>query len=185
MITGVDTLSDAKDLYAEAKSLFAAASMNLREWASNSKEFMDFLPHKDQAGKFEHKVLGINWHLTNDTLSVPGPSVNDDGGVWTKRKVLQVISSVFDPLGYFSPIVLEAKVLMKTLWMGKCEWDTQLNEEQLERWLQVFSALKDIPLCHLPRYTGIIHEKLSSIDHSLVCFCESICHSYLLTSVML
>jgi len=89
--------------------------MNLREWASNVKEFMDFLPHKDQAGMFEHKVLGNNWHLTNDTLSVPGPSVKDDGGVWTKRKVLRVISSVFDPLGYFSPTVLEAKLLMKLL----------------------------------------------------------------------
>ena len=89
--------------------------MNLRKWASNSKEFMDFLPHKDQAGKFKHRGLGIKWHLTNDTLSVPGPSVNVDGGAWTKRKVLQVISSVFDPLGYFSPTVLEAKLLMKTM----------------------------------------------------------------------
>ena len=78
----------------EAKSLFAATSMNLRERASNSMEFMDFVPHEDQAGKFEHKVLGINSHLTDDTLSVPGPSINDDGCVCTKRKVLQVISSV-------------------------------------------------------------------------------------------
>jgi len=40
MITGVDILSDAKDLCGEAKSLFAAASMNLREWwASNMKQF--------------------------------------------------------------------------------------------------------------------------------------------------
>ena len=51
--------------------------MNLREWASNSKEFMDFVPHEDQARKFEHKVLGINWYLTDDTQSVPGPSIND------------------------------------------------------------------------------------------------------------
>ena len=121
VITGVSTPSEAKDLYVEAKGLFAAASMNLREWASNSKEFMDFVPHEDQAGKLEHKVLGINWDLINDTISVPGPCINDVRCVWTKRKVLQVISSVFDPLGYFSPTVLEAKLFMKTLWMEKCE----------------------------------------------------------------
>ena len=57
VITGVDTLSDAKDLYTKAKSLFAVAFMNLREWASNYKEFMNFVPHEDQAGKFKHKVL--------------------------------------------------------------------------------------------------------------------------------
>ena len=139
---------------------------------------MDFVPHEDQAGKFEHKVLGINWHLTDDTLSVPGPSVNGDGCIWTKRKVLQVISSVFDPLGYFSPTVLGAKLLMKTLWMEKCEWDAKLNETQLEKWLQIFDALKDIPLCRLPRYIGIAHEKSGSVVYSLVCFCNASAKAY-------
>jgi len=45
--TGVDTLSEAKDLYIEAKSLFTYN--HLREWASNSTEFMDFVPHEDRA----------------------------------------------------------------------------------------------------------------------------------------
>ena len=34
----------------------------------------------------------------------------------TKREVLQVIGSVFDPLGYYSPTVLRAKLFMKMLW---------------------------------------------------------------------
>ncbi|XP_065896198.1 uncharacterized protein [Dysidea avara] len=33
-------------------------------------------------------------------------------------------------------------------------------------WLQVIEALKDIPLCHLPRYIGITQEK--SVVYSLV-----------------
>lgn len=173
VITGVSTLSDAKDLYLEAKSLFAAASMNLREWASNSKEFMDFISQKDQAGKFGHKVLGINWDLINDTLSVPGPSVGNVDYIWTKRAVLQVISSVFDPLGYFSPTVLKAKLFMKNLWIEKCEWDTKLNEKQLEIWLQIIEALKEIPLCNLPRYIGITQEKTDLIQYNLICFCDA------------
>jgi len=62
--------------------------------------------------------------------------------------------------------------------MGKCEWDAQLNEEQLEKWLQVFDALKDIPLSHLPRYTGITLEKSSSVDYSLVCFRNASAEAY-------
>jgi len=56
-ITGVDTLSEVKDLYVKANSLFTAASMNPREWTSNSTDFMDFVPREDQAGKSEHQVL--------------------------------------------------------------------------------------------------------------------------------
>ena len=75
LITGVNTLNQAKTLYSEAKSLFAAASMNLREWASNSKELMDFIPQQDKVIQSELKVLGINWNLTNDTLSIPNLSL--------------------------------------------------------------------------------------------------------------
>ena len=84
-----------------------------------------------------------------------------------------MISSVFDPLGYFSPTVLEAKLLMKTPLMEKCEWDEHLNETQLEKWLQFFDELKDIPLCRLLRYIGIASEKSGSVDYSLVCFCDA------------
>ena len=91
-----------KAFYREAKSVFASASMNLREWGSNSKDFMKFIPHENQAARFELKVLGIKWNLIDDTLSIPCPSIGDANNAWTKWKVLQVISSVFGPLGYFS-----------------------------------------------------------------------------------
>ena len=44
----VNTLEEAKSLYAEGKHLFET-SMNLREWASNCEEFMKFVPQQDQA----------------------------------------------------------------------------------------------------------------------------------------
>jgi len=40
MITGVETSTQADELYKEAKTLCQSASMNLREWASNSSEFL-------------------------------------------------------------------------------------------------------------------------------------------------
>ena len=61
--------------------------------------------------------------MINDTLTVSGPSINDASCVWTKRKVLQVIPAVLDPLGYFAPTVLDAKLFMKILWINMCEWE--------------------------------------------------------------
>jgi len=51
---------------------------------------------------------------------------------------------MFDSLGYFALTVLDAKLFMKTLWIDKCEWEVKLNEKQLEMWLQVIEALKDM-----------------------------------------
>lgn len=47
--------------YTANDSLFAAASMNLREWISNSQEFMTVLPQEDKVSNISntHKILGI------------------------------------------------------------------------------------------------------------------------------
>ena len=53
LITGVSTVDEAKPLYAHSKTLFEAASMNLREWGSNCKEFEEFIPQQDRATRPE------------------------------------------------------------------------------------------------------------------------------------
>lgn len=116
LITGVGNLQEAKSLYTESKTLFSSASMNLREWGSNSKEFIDFIAAKDRVSPITGKVLGIMWDHNRDILVVPGPLYHNLKETSTKRKVLQVIGSVFDPLGYYSPTILKAKLFMKMLW---------------------------------------------------------------------
>ena len=111
MITGAQSLIEAKALYSETK-MFAAASMNLREWASNSVELMAFIPVADRADSTNLKVLGIQWNLGNDTLSIPSLSNDRIKGAYTKREILKVVASIFDPLGYFAPTVLQAKLFI-------------------------------------------------------------------------
>lgn len=74
VITGTNSIEKAKVLYTEAKKLFNTASMNLREWASNSEQFMAFIPVEDRVGKFDcQKILGINWNAVSDELSASKP----------------------------------------------------------------------------------------------------------------
>ena len=44
VLFGVDSVGDACKAYYEAKTIFDKCSMNLREWNSNSKEFLASLP---------------------------------------------------------------------------------------------------------------------------------------------
>ena len=132
-VTEIPSLSEAKKLYIDAKALFVDASMNLREWSSNSNKFFQFVAEEDRASGAMCKVLGILWNCDNDTLTVPTISGAKLQKVSTKREVLQIMASVFDPLGYFSPTVLMAKLFIQELWKEKCEWDTTLSEEKLQK----------------------------------------------------
>ena len=46
--------------------------MNLREWGSNSKEFLWSIPEQDRVKETITKVLGILWNTIKDDLIVKG-----------------------------------------------------------------------------------------------------------------
>jgi len=86
--------------------------------------------------------LGIVWNRDNDTIGVPIFSNVKQKRVSTKREVLQVN---FDPLGYFSPTVLIAKLFMQELWKEKWEWDINLDTDKLRKWNSILEGLECIP----------------------------------------
>ena len=110
VITGVQNAQQGERFYKEAKALFQAASMNLREWTSNSKELMSKIPSKDKAKPVVMKILGLQWDTSTDTLSVRGPTSIQVDSATTKRQLLAATATVFDPLGYFTPCTIQARV---------------------------------------------------------------------------
>jgi hypothetical protein len=66
-ITGVDSVEAGKRFYAEAKTIFEDASMNLTQWISNNAEIMGHIPDVDQSKK-TNKILGILWDPKVTTL---------------------------------------------------------------------------------------------------------------------
>ena len=51
LLTGADTKDKLKELYHESKDIFRDASMNLRDWCSNSVEFMSEILQQDRANR--------------------------------------------------------------------------------------------------------------------------------------
>ena len=120
MVTGVATSEQAVEFYKEAKSLFQSSSMNLREWASNSKEFLQNIPESDQTRGDTMKILGTTWNMTSDTIFVNG-SETSSCPVTSKREALQSISRIYDPLGFFSPVTLNGKLFLQELWKNELD----------------------------------------------------------------
>ena len=45
---------------------------------------------------------------------------------------LSLVSSVYDPLGWVSPLTVCGKIFLQTLWKEKMGWDQTLNTEQVK-----------------------------------------------------
>ena len=52
----------------------------------------------------------------------------------TRRGILSLVSSMYDPFGFASPIVLPAKQVLQRLCQAKYEWDEILPEDELKSW---------------------------------------------------
>ena len=85
-------------------------------------------------GKDENKLLGVIWNTKRDTLVTRLNTLHEKacGLPVTKRGVLQIAPSIYDPLGLVSPVVITVKILFQTLCVDK-SWDETL-EDAKTRW---------------------------------------------------
>ncbi|KAL9977210.1 hypothetical protein ACROYT_G014589 [Oculina patagonica] len=170
MITGVATSEEADEFYKEAKCLFQSSSMNLREWASNSQDFLQSIPESDRTSGDTMKVLGTTWNMNSDTIIING-SHTSSFQVTSKREALQSISRIYDPLGFFSPATLNGKLFIQELWKQELDWDETLNESQQQEWYKLHEDLSPLSSLSIPRYIG-------GNEYKLFCFTDASAKAY-------
>jgi hypothetical protein len=69
----------------------------------------------------------------------------------TKRHVLKKIATVFDPLGFVSPVVVQAKILLQELWSRGYEWDKPVTDELANLIGNWFNRLSSLTNVRVPR----------------------------------
>jgi hypothetical protein len=113
LVTGVNTEQEAVTLYKNAKQLFVLASMNLRDRTTNLTVLTESISDADK-GESVCKVLGMQWDSKADVLPLC-PISHNDNQLFTKRNVLKMVASVFDPMGLFSPVILKVRLYFQSL----------------------------------------------------------------------
>ena len=59
---------------------------------------------------------------------------------------------IFDPLGFVSPIVIRAKMLLQELWLHKINWDDALPSQVSSRWLKIRKDLTNLARFSITRW---------------------------------
>ena len=58
-----------------------------------------------------------------------------------KRDVLSCITKFFDPLGWFIPVIITAKIFIQKLCLAKLSWDEPLSQELKNEFLDWYSGV--------------------------------------------
>ena len=156
-LKSVPTEDAAVTLADQLRELLARGGFKLTKWLSNSKRVLESLPESERAAKVKgldfdklpvERALGVQWNVSSDTF---GFSIVIKDRPATRRGILSIISSVYDPLGFVAPFILKAKLILQDLCRHQFGWDDPIPEEYLKRWQAWLQELPKIEQLEIDR----------------------------------
>ncbi|XP_062579354.1 uncharacterized protein LOC134241304 [Saccostrea cucullata] len=108
-------------------------NLRFHKFASNSSYIMDVLPPGDRAKDLSdvdlhlnaaplQRSLGLMWNVMSDAFTYQFvPRVRDPP--LTKRGILSCLNSLYDPLGFIAPVILQGRFLFREVINLPVGWD--------------------------------------------------------------
>ena len=137
--------------YSESKEIMQSAGFPLKQWFSNSVELNDIIVKNNDTKDMKDltKILGINWHIVIDCLSVETPIFDE---CKTKREIVSAISKLYDPTGFFLPVTITGRILIQKIWKSEVKWDQNVSEVLLNECTIYLKDLFSLGKFHIKRY---------------------------------
>ncbi|KAM8714923.1 hypothetical protein ACLKA7_002037 [Drosophila subpalustris] len=159
ILSGADNFEQAENIKNQVIGMMHSGTFELRKWASNDPRMLKNIPleHLETKGILDLqtsdgiRALGVYWTPLEDSFRF---RVNFEIPVCipTKRIILSTIARLFDPMGWLSPIVITARMLMQVLWKTKLKWDDHVPTEVQKSWDKFVKELPKIASIQIPRY---------------------------------
>ncbi|XP_036330280.1 uncharacterized protein LOC118742367 [Rhagoletis pomonella] len=160
---------DALRITSQVIRIHKKGGFELKRFVSNSEVIsnlnkepfsMPMLNLDRENAQLFQKVLGMSWNTEEDALKfvLSFGKVNRD--VFnkerkpTKREVLSVAMSVFDPFGIAAEYSLEAKLILQAMWRERKGWDERVSDAVYENWRRWLEALRELEKITVPRCYG-------------------------------
>lgn len=182
LLTGADNIDDALAMQNKIIGTLQSAGLKLRKWTSNCEALLENVPENDRETKLpllmtwdnpSIKTLGVYWHPKQDVFHFK-ICLQPPSETLSKRSILSDIAKVYDPNGWLAPVTIKAKILMQALWLTGIDWDQQVPNEIVGRWLEYRSNLFAIEQIKIPRWIG--YTRSTTIE--LHCFCDASTRAY-------
>ncbi|XP_035660814.1 uncharacterized protein LOC118405422 [Branchiostoma floridae] len=145
LLKATSTVKEGGDLAKGMREACKDGGFRLTKWVSNQPEVIDSVPPTERANEvrmdLDHshtavtteRALGMLWHVQSDTLGFRAVRREKPA---TRRGILSVVSSFYDPLGLVAPALLPPKKILQDLCKAKLDWDEEIPDKDLKVWRQ-------------------------------------------------
>ena len=173
-LKSVDSEEKARAVVRQVREICKEGGFHLTKFVSNREYVLQDLPEEDRSRKtyvgldkdvcqVEERALGVRWMIDKDKL---GFSVTMKDMPPTRRGILSVISSVYDPLGAAGPFLLRGKQILQDLCRREIGWDDSIPGDEAERWSAWLEGLPQLTQLTVdrclrpPDFGCVVHREL-------------------------
>ena len=129
--------------------MLESGGFHLTKWICNNHEVLDVIPQSEMASQLRNlsldiealpieRALGLEWNVEGDCFQF---NISQKDKPRTRRGILSMVFSIFDPLGFVAPFVLSTKVILQRLCKKVLGWDEIIPEEDLFEWQKWLAEL--------------------------------------------
>ncbi|XP_037030375.1 uncharacterized protein LOC119070165 [Bradysia coprophila] len=164
MIERAHDVDSAVQLIKNVQFIHRHANFELRNLISNNQQVLEAINGSpefndkilvDKLDIDVERILGMYWNTKTDTFTYSLQFIKlknmTEEHCPTKREVLRVVMSVFDPLGFLAHLLIHPRVLIQEIWRHDIGWDVQLPLSLKSRWLEWVKHLMQVEHLHIPR----------------------------------
>lgn len=184
-LVSVATEKEAVSLYKNLVSLCSKGGFFLTKRLSNRSGVLEAIPESNRAKTVEglnmeldtlpvERVLGVEWSITSDSFRF---RITLKDQPLTRRGILSTVSSIYDPLGMLSPVILTAKRILRDLCRRGMGWDDSVPESVSKEWLdwlQQLSLLESFEVSRCMKPLGFGEVTSAQLHH----FCDACEYGY-------
>lgn len=142
-------------------ALSEGGALRLHKFTSNRRAVLDSFDQSDLAKNLKdldlgtaslplQRSLGLLWDTDADIFLF---KVSSEEKPYTKRGVLSVINSIYDPIGFAQPVIIKGKLLLRNMMSSpeKSDWDDPLPEALFQDWKSWVRSLTALENLRVPR----------------------------------
>ena len=145
-IKSVETPEEAIEVFNQLHTLLSQHGFELKKWISNNDAVTKAIPEdlksisntkqvEVEPNTEGSSVLGLQWTVIDDSRQVFRGTNKEVEAHITQRKILSLVSSVFDPIGLFAPFSVHVR-LLKSIWTKNGQhWDNKLEPSEEKEFL--------------------------------------------------
>jgi len=193
--SGCASVEEGMAFYDQARQAMSRAGFWLRKWTSNDQNLQSYFDKKElvlekdgkddqtyvesqfgcsEISECSKRVLGIEWDVVRDEFVC---RLDEFSGKCrsitpTKRNVLSVAASIYDPLGFLAPITARIKTIFQMICKDGQSWDDEIPKDIMRVWNEFINVVDKLRVLRIPRFCFVQpEENVTRIE--LHGFCDS------------